>query len=97
MVFKPRLYKLVCPTFYMNTDKLDYTDSVKYLSFTFSSHKKDYNDMLRQVRILKTKSNRLLRLYSLLFNQWRSEGAGAGSCPGRRPEGGAKILPKNFF
>ena len=27
--------------------------------------------------------------------QWRSEGGGAVA-PGRRPEGGAKILPKNF-
>ena len=63
MVFKPRLYKLSCPTFYMNNEKLDYTDSIKYLSFTFSSDKKDDNDMLRQMRILYTKSNRLLRLF----------------------------------
>ena len=30
--------------------------------------------------------------------QWRSEGGrgGGASAPGRRPEGGAKILPKNF-
>ena len=29
--------------------------------------------------------------------QWRSEGGrGRASAPGRRPEGGAKILPKNF-
>ena len=63
MVFKPRLYKLSCPTFYMNNEKLDYTDSIKYLGFTFSSDKKDVNDMLRQMRILYTKSNRLLRLF----------------------------------
>ena len=30
--------------------------------------------------------------------QWRSEGgAGGASAPGRRPEGGAKIMPKNFL
>ena len=31
--------------------------------------------------------------------QWRSEGGGQGgaSAPGRRPEGGAKIMPKNFL
>ena len=63
MVFKPRLYKLSCPTFYMNTERFDYTDSIKYLGFTFSSDKKDNNDMLRQMRILYTKSNRLLRLF----------------------------------
>ena len=63
MVFKPPLYKLSCPTFYMNNEKLDYTDSIKYLGFTFSSDKKDDNDMLRQMRILYTKSDRLLRLF----------------------------------
>ena len=31
MAFKPRLYKLSCPTFFMNNEKLDYTDSIKYL------------------------------------------------------------------
>ena len=63
MMFKSRLYKLLCLTFYMNTEKLDYTDSIKYLGFTFSSGKKDDNDMLRQMRILYTKSNRLLRQF----------------------------------
>ena len=37
MVFKPRLYNLVCPTFYMNTEILDYAANIKYLGFTFSS------------------------------------------------------------
>ena len=65
MVFKPRLhvYKLSCPMFYMNNEKLDYTDSIKHSGFTFSSDKKDDNDMLRQMRILYTKSNRLLRSF----------------------------------
>ena len=53
MVFKPRLYQLSCPTFYMNNDKLDYTDSIKYLGFSFSSDKKGDNVMLRQMRIVK--------------------------------------------
>ena len=47
----------------MNNEKLDYTDSIKYLGFTFRSDKKDDNDMLRQMRTLYTKSNRLLRLF----------------------------------
>ena len=64
MVFKPRLYKLTCPTFYINTERLDYTDSVNYLGFTFSSDEKDDNDMIRHVdENLYTKSNRLLRLF----------------------------------
>ena len=60
MVFKSRLYKLSCPMFYMNNEKLD---SIKYLGFTFSSDKKDDNDLSQQMRILYTKSNRLLRLF----------------------------------
>ena len=63
IIFKTRMYKLLCPTFYINTGKLHYTDSIKYLSFTFDSDKKDDNDMLRQMRILYTKSNRLVRLF----------------------------------
>ena len=42
---------------------LKYADNVKYLGFTFSSDEKDYNDILRQLRMLYTKSNRLLRLF----------------------------------
>ena len=64
MVFKPRLYKLSSPSLYMSTEKLEYTNSTKYLGFTFSSDKKDDKDMLRQLRILYTKSNRILRLFN---------------------------------
>ena len=61
MVFKPRLYKLSSPSLYMSTEKLEYTNSTKYLEFTVSSDKTNDNDMLRQLRILFTKSNRILR------------------------------------
>ena len=64
MVFKPRLYKLSSPSLYMSTEKLEYTNSTKYLGFTFSSDKKDDNDMLRQLRILNTQSNGILRLFN---------------------------------
>ena len=40
MVLKPRLHNISCPTFYMNSEMLDYTDSIKYLGFTFSFDKK---------------------------------------------------------
>ena len=62
MVFKPKLYKL-CPLLYMDSQVLKYADNVKYLGFTFSSGQKDDNDILRQLRMLYTKSNRLLRLF----------------------------------
>ena len=42
-------------------DSQVYADNVKYLGFTFSSDQKDDNDILRQLRILYTKSNRLSR------------------------------------
>ena len=58
------MYKLSCPSLYMSTEKLGYTNSTKYLRFTFSSDKKDDNDMLTQLRILYTKSNRILRLFN---------------------------------
>ena len=53
----------------MNTEILDYTDrcrcfdNITYLSFTFSSDKKDDSDMLRQMRVFYTKANRILRLF----------------------------------
>ena len=36
-----------------------YTDDIKYLGFTFSSDQKDDKDLLRQLRLLYTKSDRL--------------------------------------
>ena len=55
MVFKPRLYNLLCPTFYMSTEMFDYTDSIK--DFTFSSDMKDDKDVLPQMRDFYTKAN----------------------------------------
>ena len=61
-----KINKLSCPSLYTGTEKLEYTNSTKYLGFTFSSDKKDDNDMLRQLRILYTKFNRILLVW--LFN-----------------------------
>ena len=63
MVFKPKSYKLSCPRLYMDNQLLKHTDDIKYLGFTFSSDQKDDKDLLRQLRLLYTKSNRLLRLF----------------------------------
>ena len=63
MVFKPKSYKLSCPLLYMDSQALKYDDNLKCLGFTFSSDQKDDNDTLRQLRMLYTKSNRLLRLF----------------------------------
>ena len=47
----------------MNTKRLYYADSIKYLGLTISSDKKDDNDMLRRKGTLYVKSNRLVRLF----------------------------------
>ena len=65
MVFKPKSYKLSCPRLNMDNQLLKSTDDIKYLGFTFSSDQKDDKDLhvLQQLRLLYTKSNRLLRLF----------------------------------
>ena len=47
MLFKLILHKLSCLSLYMSIEKLEYTNSTKYLGFAFGSDKKDDNDMLR--------------------------------------------------
>ena len=47
----------------MNTKRLDYAETIKYLGLTISSDKKDDNDMLRRMETLYAISNRLLRLF----------------------------------
>ena len=63
MVFKPKSYKFPCPRLYMDNQLLKYTDDIKYLGFTFGSDQKDDKDLLRQLRLFYTKSNRLSRLF----------------------------------
>ena len=63
MIFKPKSYKLSCPRLYMDNQLLKYTDDINYLGFTLSSEQKDDKDLLRQLRLLYIKSNRLLRLF----------------------------------
>ena len=62
MIFKSKSYKLSCSLLYMDSQVLKYADNVKYLGFTFSSDQKDDNDILRQLRMLYTKFNRLVSL-----------------------------------
>ena len=63
MVFKPKSYKLSCPRLYMDNQLLKYTDDIKYLGFTFTSDQKDDEYLLRQLRRLYTKSNRVRLFY----------------------------------
>ena len=54
-----------------------YTDSIKYLGFTFTSNNCDDADILKQMRMLYCRSNRLVRLFNkcnkpVLFELCRS-------------------------
>ena len=63
-VFKPKACKLCLPTVFIGSDALKFFKESKYLGFTFSDSKNDDCDMLRQVRLLYAKSNKLLRTFS---------------------------------
>ena len=47
----------------MDNQLLKYTGDINYLGFTFSSDQKDDKDLLQHLRMLYTKSNKLLRLF----------------------------------
>ena len=63
-VFKPKAYKLYLPTVFMGSDAFKVIKESKYLCFTFSHSKSDDCDMLRQMRLLYAKSNKLLSTFS---------------------------------
>ena len=48
----------------MNISPIMYTDSIKYLGFTFTSNNCDDADILKQMRMLYCRSNRLVRLFN---------------------------------
>ena len=61
--FTPRLFKLSLPYLHINNIPISYVDSVKYLGFKFACAYKDDNDILRQMRTLYARSNRLLGIF----------------------------------
>ena len=63
IAFTPKTFKLSLPQVTINPAHIPYTDSIKYLGFTFASSHKDDNDILRQMRMLYARSNRLVRLF----------------------------------
>ena len=48
----------------MNSLPIVYTDSIKYLGFTFTSNHCDDADILKQMRMLYCRSNRLVSLFN---------------------------------
>ena len=65
VAFTPKSFKLSFPKLYINTAPILYNNihSLKYLRFIFTSGHKDDSDMLRQMRMLYARSNRLARLF----------------------------------
>ena len=64
MVFKPCRFKLYCPTVaIIGNECLKYVDTFKYFGFIFSENKKDDADMLKQLRSLYAKANRITRMF----------------------------------
>ena len=64
VAFTPKHYKLSLPPLFMNISPIMYTDSIKYLGFTFTSNHCDDADILKQMRMLYCRSNRLVRLFN---------------------------------
>ena len=52
ITFTPKFFKLSLPKININSAHIPYTDSIKYLGFTFTISHKDDNDIIRQMRIL---------------------------------------------
>ena len=52
---------------YIGDECLKYVDTFKYLGFVFSENKKDDADMLRQLRSLYAKANRITRMFTIVL------------------------------
>ena len=64
IAFTPKLYKLTLPSLHISSLPISYTYSIKYLGYMFSSNNSDDNEMLRQMRLLYCRSNRLFRMFN---------------------------------
>ena len=63
MVFKPNRFKLYCPAVYLNGNIIDYVEKTKYLEYMFTNDKQDDVEMLRQLRLLYMRSNKIIRMF----------------------------------
>ena len=68
LVFRPAKYKLFCRRVHIGNAQLEYVYDAKYLGFMFFENKKDGCDMLRQLRTLYAKSNKIIRTFLPLDN-----------------------------
>ena len=64
IVYKPKCNKLVCPSVNICSEPLKFVNETKYLGFTFCNLNKDHKNILRQLRSVYRRSNRILRMFS---------------------------------
>ena len=64
IVFKPCRFKVYYPTVSIGTESLTFVNTVKYLGFVFCENKKDDEDMLKQLRSLYLKSNKVICVFN---------------------------------
>ena len=78
IVYKQKYYKLFCPSINIGSQPIRFVNETKYLGFTFCNLNKDAKDILRQMRSVYARSNRILRMFShcsidvkiVLFNSY---------------------------
>ena len=68
-VLLPQLFAIymndlsVCLTVYLNGNIIDYVEKTKYLGYMFTNDKQDDVEMLRQLRLLYMRSNKIIRMF----------------------------------
>ena len=65
VALQPRKNKLFCPNVTLDNIVLEYISQTKYLGFTFNLIAQDGEDMLRQMRNLYIRSNKLHYVFSV--------------------------------
>ena len=63
VTFKPKNSKLFCPSVRLDSNILEYISQTKYLGFMLNTNAQDDEGMLRQMRTLYIRSNKLLRTF----------------------------------
>ena len=65
VAFTPKHYTLLLPSLFMNILPILYAYPIKYLGFIFTSNYCDESDILKQMRMLYCRFNRLVRLFNI--------------------------------
>ena len=64
IVFRPKRFKLFCPTVSLHSDRLNCIPGTKYLGYLLSEDQNDDEDVAKQMRTLYIRSNQLLRMFN---------------------------------